>query len=331
MQNIVVTGAAGFIGFHVSKKLLDMGYSVHGIDNLNDYYDPKLKQARLAILQGYDSFHFDHLDISNYEQLKTCIKSSNSKTVIHLAAQAGVRYSIENPFTYVTSNVMGHLNILEVCKDIPDFDRLIYASSSSVYGNTDKTPFSIHDRIDKPVSLYAATKFMDELMSYTYWELYGLKTIGLRFFTVYGPYGRPDMAPFKFTKKIMEGDTIDVYNHGDLRRDFTYIDDIVDGVIRCLSLKSKSSRETDKKIENYPRIYNLGNNKPVKLMDFIGILEKWTGIPANKRMLDMQKGDVYETYADITESVADLGYEPKTSLDEGLRKTVEWYRDFYKV
>jgi UDP-glucuronate 4-epimerase len=315
-MKIIVTGAAGFIGYHVSKRLLDAGNEVVGIDNLNDYYDPALKSARLEILNKNINFHFYKLDICDFTALKECI--GNAKIIIHLAAQAGVRYSLENPFSYVQSNVVGHLNILEVCRNIKDFERLIYASSSSVYGQNTKMPFSVEDRVDQPASLYAATKRADELMSHTYAHLYGINTIGLRFFTVYGEYGRPDMAPMKFTKKIIDGDVIDVYNHGDLKRDFTYIDDVVDGVIASI----RSPLDGNK-------IYNLGNNNPEKLMDFISILEKHIGKKAVLNMMSMQKGDVYETYADITESKRDLNFSPKTSLDLGLKKTVEWFRKFY--
>ncbi len=309
---IIVTGAAGFIGFHVSKRLLEMEYDVVGIDNMNNYYDPKLKESRLGILQKQSKFTFHKIDICEYEKLKKCI--GDSKIIIHLAAQAGVRYSLENPFAYVQSNVVGHLNILEVCRNIKGFERLIYASSSSVYGQNTKMPFSVDDRVDHPASLYAATKRADELLSHTYSHLYDINMIGLRFFTVYGEYGRPDMAPMKFTKKILNGESIDVYNNGDLKRDFTYIDDIVDGVIASMSSPL-----------NGHKIYNLGNNKPETLMNFIALLEKHTGKTAIKNMLPMQKGDVYETYADITESQTDLKFNPKTSLDQGLEKMVRWY------
>lgn len=311
-MKVIVTGAAGFIGFHVSKRLLEMKYDVVGIDNMNNYYDPKLKEARLGILQKYSKFTFSKIDICEYEKLRECI--GDAKIVIHLAAQAGVRYSLENPFAYVQSNVVGHLNILEVCRNIKGFERLIYASSSSVYGENTKMPFSVEDRVDHPASLYAATKRADELMSYTYSHLYEINMIGLRFFTVYGEYGRPDMAPMKFTQKILNGESIDVYNNGDLKRDFTYIDDIVDGVIASIIYPLKGHK-----------IYNLGNNKPETLMNFISILEKHTGKSAIMNMLPMQKGDVYETYADIAESKHDLGFNPKTSLDEGLEKMVRWY------
>lgn len=342
---IVVTGAAGFIGFHLSKRLLDLGYHVLGIDNLNDYYDPNLKAARLTILKEYHDFTFEKIDICDFKALKSRIGNSY-KTIIHLAAQAGVRYSIENPWTYVQNNVLGHLNVLEVCRGIEAFQKLIYASSSSVYGHSERaqnakssagddnckedlnygepkenTGYSINDRVDKPVSLYAATKKADELMSYTYSHLYAINAIGLRFFTVVGPMGRPDMAPFLFTKKIFAGEPINVFNYGDLKRDFTYVDDIVDGILGVLKLPKEPGIH---------RVYNLGNHDPVKLLDFIGLLEKHIGKKAEKIMLPMQKGDVYETFADISESVRDFGFKPKTSLDEGLAKLVTWYRDFYK-
>jgi UDP-glucuronate 4-epimerase len=351
-KRIVVTGAAGFIGFHLSKKLLDLDYHILGIDNLNDYYDPELKLARLAILKKYPNFTFEKLDICDFNALKTCICNSSSyKTIIHLAAQAGVRYSLENPWTYIQNNILGHLNILEVCRGIKDFRKLIYASSSSVYGqqssnngsnngsvngsndgsnngsnsgsNGSNNGYSINDRVDSPVSLYAATKKADELMSFTYSHLYGINAIGLRFFTVVGPLGRPDMAPMLFTKKILAGEPINVFNYGNLMRDFTYVGDIVDGIVGVLNLS------TDKE-KGVHKIYNLGNHKSVKLLDFIEILEKHIGKKSDKIMLPMQKGDVYETFADITESERDFGYKPKTSLDEALAKLVAWYIDFYK-
>jgi len=327
VKKIVVTGAAGFIGFHLSEKLLNLGYHVLGIDNLNNYYSVELKAARLAILQKYPNFTFHKIDITNYNELKNVIDDSY-KVIVHLAAQAGVRYSLEDPWTYIQTNVLGHLNILEVCHRIPNFDRLIYASSSSVYGNGGKEgfgqggPMSVSDRVDNPVSLYAATKKADELMTATYVHLYNFRAIGLRFFSVYGKMARPDMAPMKFTKKIIEGEPIDVYNYGDLKRDFTYVDDIVDGIIKCLSVKLP---ETEKH-----KIYNLGNNKPEKLMDFIQILEKHIGKKAILNMLPMQKGDVYETYADISESEKDLNYKPRVTLDEGLKSMVQWYQPFFE-
>ena len=271
-MKIVVTGCAGFIGYHLSKRLLELGHEILGIDNLNDYYDPNLKQARLKLLLESPHFTFVKLDICDYAQLSVTI-GQDYKIIIHLAAQAGVRYSIDNPFTYVQNNVVGHLNILEICRNIKDFKKLIYASSSSVYGSTKKTQaFSVHDRVDEPVSLYAATKKADELMSYTYSHLYNLDITGLRFFTVVGPWGRPDMAPFLFTKKIFADEPINVFNYGDLRRDFTYIDDIVQGIISCIELESNNTH----------KIYNLGNNRPVKLLDFIAILEKIIGKEAEK-------------------------------------------------
>ena len=322
-NKIVVTGAAGFIGFHLSEKLLTLGYQILGIDNVNDYYDPKLKEARLSVLQNYANFKFHKIDIANYDDIKKII-IPDYKIIIHLAAQAGVRYSLENPWTYIHSNVMGHLNILEICRNTPNFNRLIYASSSSVYGHSGKVgPMSTTDRVDNPVSLYAATKKADELMTATYVHLYNFEAIGLRFFSVYGKLARPDMAPMKFTKQIIEGKPIDVYNYGNLKRDFTYVDDIVDGILNCLGVKLP---ETQKH-----KIYNLGNNKPEKLMDFIGILEEHIGKKAIMNLLPMQKGDVYETYADISESEKDLNYSPKVTLKDGLRKTVEWYKEFYGI
>lgn len=353
-QKIVVTGAAGFIGFHLSKRLLTLGYHVLGIDNLNDYYDVSLKEARLKILKEYVDFEFEKLDICDFKALKERIGTSY-KTIIHLAAQAGVRYSIENPWTYVQNNVMGHLNILEVCRGIESFDRLIYASSSSVYGlsnNLDKSSdkssgYSINDRVDQPVSLYAATKKADELMSYTYSHLYGINAVGLRFFTVYAEYARPDMAPMLFTKKILEEQPINVFNHGDLKRDFTYVDDIVDGILGVMHLPLKENSKSEEARSEGPerlersersegkkvgihRIYNLGNHNPVKLLDFIELLEKHIGKKAEKIMLPMQKGDVYETYADISESERDFNFKPRVPLDEGLNKLVKWYKEYYQ-
>lgn len=318
MQRVVVTGAAGFIGFHVAKKLLEKNWEVIGIDNLNDYYDVNLKQARLNILKSSNNFKFHKIDICEFDKLKEAV--ADCKYIIHLAAQAGVRYSLENPFTYIQSNIVGHLNVLEVCRGISGFEKLIYASSSSVYGRNEKIPFSVNDSVVKPASLYAATKISDELMTETYNYLYEINAIGLRFFTVYGEYGRPDMAPFKFTKSIFNNETIDVYNNGDMRRDFTYIDDVVNGVIASL----------EKNIKGH-KIYNLGNNKPENLMDFVKLIEKYSGKNAEINMLPIQPGDIKETFADISEAASDLEYTPKTSLEEGIKKTVEWYRQFYQI
>lgn len=314
-MKILVTGAAGFIGFHVSKMLIDKGYEVVSVDNLNDYYDPSLKKARIAKLH-HKNFHFHELDICNFEELKKV--SNGCAKIIHLAAQAGVRYSIENPHAYIKSNVEGHLNILELARNA---ERLIYASSSSVYGMNEKVPFSINDAVDKPANIYAATKRADELMSYAYHHLYKTPMIGLRFFTVYGEWGRPDMAPMKFTKKIFENQAIEVYNHGNMRRDFTYVEDIISGIIAALELQNFTGN----------KLYNLGNHKPVELMQFIHLLEDAIGIKAALQYTPMQKGEVLETYADITESTQDLGFIPKTSIEEGVVRLVKWYREYYRV
>lgn len=314
-MKILVTGVAGFIGFHTARKLLERGMEVVGVDNLNDYYDPSLKKARVAKLH-HKNFHFHELDICDLEGLRRV--SHGCTQIIHLAAQAGVRYSLENPHAYIKNNVEGYLNILEVARNV---ERLIYASSSSVYGMNEKVPFSVNDAVDKPANIYAATKRTDELMSYTYHHLYHIPMIGLRFFTVYGEWGRPDMAPLKFTKRIFENQAIEVYNHGNMRRDFTYIDDIVSGIMGAVELENFTGN----------KIYNLGNHKPIELMHFIHLIEKEVGNKAAIQYLPMQKGEVLETYADITESQEDLGFNPKTSIEEGTSKLVKWYREYYRI
>ena len=315
---VLVTGAAGFIGFHVSKALLDSGHKVVGIDNLNPYYDVTLKNARLEILKNYDKFYFYKVDLQDMEALKEAFKYHDPEVICNLAAQAGVRYSLTDPFSYQKSNLEGFLNILELAK-ASKTKNLVYASSSSVYGSNKKIPFSVEDRVDTPISLYAATKKANELMAHAYHYLYGIPCTGLRYFTVYGPWGRPDMALFLFTDAILKGRPIDVYNYGKMKRDFTYIDDIVDGTIAALR-------------RPFPyEIFNLGNSQPVELMDFIRILEEELGVEAEKNMLPIQPGDVPETAADIKESKEKLGYEPKTPVREGIRKFVAWYRDYYKV
>ena len=323
MQKILVTGAAGFIGFHLVQKLCADGVQVLGYDNLNDYYDVSLKEARLAELKKHNSFEFIQDDLENDAVMAKAFSDFKPDTVIHLAAQAGVRYSIDNPRAYIDSNLTGFLNILEGCRH-NDVKHLVFASSSSVYGSNTKVPFSENDNVDHPISLYAATKKSNELMAHSYAHLYDIPCTGLRFFTVYGPWGRPDMAYFKFASKIMKGEAIDVYNHGDMKRDFTYIDDIVDGVI-------KSSNEIPQGDDNAPyNIYNIGNNQPENLMDMIGFLETALGKKAELNMLPMQPGDVPSTCADIDKLSEATGFEPTTDLKIGLEKFATWYREFYK-
>jgi UDP-glucuronate 4-epimerase len=321
----LVTGAAGFIGFHVSSALLDRGEQVIGIDDLNAYYDPKLKEARLAQLRGRNGFSFHQIDISDRDAMMTLADAEQGVDgVVHLAAQAGVRYSLENPYAYVQTNVMGHLTVMEACRRLSKLRHLVYASSSSVYGGNTKMPFSVEDPVERPVSLYAATKRTDELMSYCYGHLYGLPLTGLRFFTVYGPWGRPDMAAYIFAKAIFEGQPIKVFNHGDMRRDFTYIDDIVAGVLAALDRPPKV--EEGAKVPH--QVYNLGNHRSERLMDFIQILEKACGREAIKVFEDLQPGDVPDTFADIAASRQDLGFEPRTSIEEGLPHFVSWLRAY---
>lgn len=324
-QPILVTGAAGFIGYHLCRRLLESGYAVAGVDNLNGYYDPALKTARLDELKKFEAFSFAKGDLADWETADALFSSVRPEVAVHLAAQAGVRYSIENPRAYIESNVVGFFNILEAARKHP-LKHLLYASSSSVYGDREKTPFSVEDRVDRPVSLYAATKKSDELFAYTYSHLYGVPSTGMRFFTVYGPFGRPDMAYYKFTKAIFEGAEIDVYNNGELMRDFTYIDDVVACVERMLFSPPKADENGDRYA-----VYNIGNNRPEKLMDFIETLEKAAGIPAKKRFLPMQPGDVYRTCADITETARDFGFAPETPISAGLPKFVEWYGNYYKI
>ncbi len=323
-KKILVTGGAGFIGFHFSKKLLETGCRVVGFDNLNEYYDVKLKYDRLAILQEFEQFQFIKGDLADKNALEQLFEAERPDIVVNLGAQAGVRYSIENPETYMQSNMIGFFNVLECCRHYP-VEHLVYASSSSVYGANKKIPFSTEDKVDNPVSLYAATKKSNELMAHCYSKLYGIPSTGLRFFTVYGPYGRPDMAYFSFTQKIMKGETIKVFNHGDMYRDFTYVDDIVAGMINILSNPPKEN-------ENGVRykIYNIGNNKPEKLMYFIETLEKCLGKEAKKEFYPMQPGDVYQTYADVTDLIEDFDFKPSTPIEEGLQKFAEWYREYYK-
>lgn len=335
-MKILVTGAAGFIGASLSLKLLERGDEVVGIDNLNDYYDVNLKLARLERLRGYDRFKFIKLEIADKAAVEALFARERFQRVMHLAAQAGVRYSITHPHAYIDANIVGFINILEGCRH-HTVEHLAYASSSSVYGANTKMPFSVHDTVDHPVSLYAATKKANELMAHTYSHLYKLPTTGLRFFTVYGPWGRPDMSLFLFTRNIMEGKPIDIFNYGNHRRDFTYIDDIVEGIIRVIDQPAQAnadwrSENPDPASSFAPyRLYNIGNNQPVPLLTFIETLEKCLGKAAIKNLLPMQPGDVPETYADVSELVDDLGYKPATLLEDGISNFVQWYKDFYRM
>lgn len=324
-KTILVTGAAGFIGYHLSKRLLESGYIVAGVDSLNSYYDPQLKRARLGDLLSYDRFSFVEGDLTNPQTVESLMTRNKPEVVVHLAAQAGVRYSIENPRAYIDCNVIGFFNMLEAVRN-HKVEHFLYASSSSVYGNREKTPFSIEDRVDKPISLYAATKKSNELFAYTYSHLFDIPSTGLRFFTVYGPFGRPDMAYFKFTKAILEGRPIDVYNDGKMLRDFTYVDDVTACVERMLFSPPKSD-ETGARYA----IYNIGNNKPVVLLDFIHTLENAIGRPAEIRYLPMQAGDVEKTFADISQTQRDFNFAPQTQIDIGLKRFVDWYRAYYCI
>ncbi|MCU6175091.1 NAD-dependent epimerase [Citrobacter cronae] len=334
-MNYLVTGAAGFIGYHVSKRLLEAGHQVVGIDNLNDYYDVSLKQARLELLVHPD-FQFYKIDLADREGMSDLFASGHFDRVIHLAAQAGVRYSLENPHAYADSNLTGFLNILEGCRH-NKIQHLLYASSSSVYGLNRKMPFSTDDSVDHPVSLYAATKKANELMAHTYSHLYGLPITGLRFFTVYGPWGRPDMALFKFTKAMLEGKSIDVYNYGKMKRDFTYIGDIAEAIMRLQDVIPEPNREWTVEsgspaTSSAPyRVYNIGNSSPVELMDYIQALEDALGMEAKKNMLPLQPGDVLETSADTKALYDVIGFKPETTVKDGVRNFVDWYRDFYNV
>ncbi|MBP2166905.1 UDP-glucuronate 4-epimerase [Erwinia toletana] len=332
----LVTGAAGFIGFHVSQRLLLAGHQVVGIDNLNDYYDVNLKLARLDLLKSHPEFLFVTCDLADRQGMAQLFAEQGFQRVIHLAAQAGVRYSIDNPHAYADANLVGHLNVLEGCRH-HNIEHLLYASSSSVYGLNRKMPFSTDDSVDHPVSLYAATKKANELMSHTYSHLYGIPTTGLRFFTVYGPWGRPDMALFKFTRAIIAGESIDVYNHGQMRRDFTYIDDIAESIIRLQDIVPVKDEnwtvETGSPATSSApyRVYNIGNSQPVTLMAYIEALESALGMSANKNMLPMQPGDVLETSADTQALYDVIGFKPRTGVEEGIKRFVAWYRAFYKV
>ncbi len=334
-MNILVTGTAGFIGSHVAKRLLENGYSVIGIDNLNNYYDVNLKNARLANLE-HKNFFFEKLNLEDRNGIDTIFNKYNPSIVINLAAQAGVRYSLKNPYAYIDSNIVGFTNVLEACRHYR-IKHLIYASSSSVYGANTKLPFSVHDNVDHPISLYAATKKANELMAHTYSHLFDLPTTGLRFFTVYGPWGRPDMALFLFTKNIIEGKPIQIFNNGNMMRDFTYIDDIVESIYRLTSKspipnKSWDGNSPDPGTSYAPyKIYNIGNNNPVNLMDFIDAIEKKLGILAKKEFLPLQSGDVPETYADVQSLFQDIDFRPKTSIVDGVGKFIDWYLEYYQI
>jgi len=336
MRKILVTGAAGFIGFHLSKRLLENGEAVVGIDNLNDYYDVRLKRARLRILRKYEKFSFTKLNIKNRDRVDTLFEDHLFDVVLHMAAQAGVRYSLENPYAYIDSNVTGFMNILEGCR-YKGVQHLVFASSSSVYGANTLMPFSVHHNVDHPISLYAATKKANELMAHVYSSLYKIPCTGLRFFTVYGPWGRPDMALFSFTKAILEGSYIDVFNYGKMKRDFTYIDDIVEGVVRIMDRIPEANPGWDGKAPDPGtsfapyRLYNIGNNSPVGLMEFISSIEKCLGKEAKKNFLPMQPGDVPETFADIDDLMDAVGFKPSTPFEEGIRRFVEWYKKYYRI
>ncbi len=335
-MRILVTGSAGFIGSALSMRLLERGDQVIGIDNLNDYYDVALKRARLERVNGYSNFVDVRISLEDTASVAEIFKTHRPQRVVNLAAQAGVRYSLENPRAYVDSNLVGFLNILEGCRH-HGVESLVYASSSSVYGANTRMPFSVHDNVDHPVSLYAATKKANELMAHTYSHLFQLPTVGLRFFTVYGPWGRPDMALFLFTRNILAGKPIDVFNYGNHRRDFTYIDDIVEGVIRTLDKipatnEHWSGDSPDPATSAAPyRLYNIGSHRPVELMRYIAVLEECLGLKAEKNLLPLQTGDVPDTYADVEALVEDIGYQPSTTIEEGVARFVEWYRGYYRI
>jgi UDP-glucuronate 4-epimerase len=333
---VLVTGTAGFIGNALAIRLLDRGDEVIGLDNVNDYYDPSLKEARLDRIKNHPNFTEERISLEERAEVERVFQQHKPQRVVNLAAQAGVRYSLENPQAYIDANIVGFVNILEGCRH-HNVEHLVYASSSSVYGANESMPFSVHDNVDHPVSLYAASKKSNELMAHTYSHLFGLPTTGLRFFTVYGPWGRPDMALFMFTKNILEGKPIDVFNYGKHQRDFTYIDDIVEGVIRTLDHTASpnpdwSGANPDSATSKAPyRIYNIGSNNPCELLRYIELIEENVGKKADKNMLPMQPGDVLATYADVDALINDVDYKPSTPLEQGVAKFVEWYRDFYKV
>lgn len=334
-MKILITGTAGFIGSHLAKKLIEKGHSIVGVDNINDYYDPQLKEDRLKTIdENYHTFY--KLNLEDYDELTEVFRKEQPDIVINLAAQAGVRYSLENPRAYIDSNIVGFMNVLECCRHF-DVNHLIYASSSSVYGANTSKPFSTSDNVDHPLSLYAATKKSNELMAHTYSHLYNIPTTGLRFFTVYGPWGRPDMALFKFTKSIIEGKEIDVYNHGNMMRDFTYVDDIVEAISRLVERPARPNNEWD---GNNPdpgssyapyKVYNIGNNSPVRLMEFIEAIENKLDIEAKKNYMDLQPGDVPETYANVEDLFRDIDFKPETNIQDGVNNFVDWYIDYYDI
>jgi UDP-glucuronate 4-epimerase len=332
MSQILVTGAAGFIGFHLSRYLLDRGDQVVGLDNLNDYYDVSLKRARLEQLEARSNFRFVQLDLADREAIAHLFATHQFDRVVNLGGQAGVRYSLTNPNAYVDSNLVGFVNILEGCR-YAGVEHLVFASSSSVYGANTKIPFAVADRVDHPISLYAATKKANELMAHTYSHLYGLPITGLRFFTVYGPWGRPDMAPFLFTQSILAQKPIDVFNHGQMYRDFTYVDDIVEGIVRTMDHIPVANPDitNDSMSRAAYRIYNIGNNQPIKLTRFIEVLEDCLGMQAKKNFLPLQPGDVVTTYADVDDLIQDVGFQPRTSIEDGIERFVDWYCRYYQV
>ena len=335
-MKILVTGAAGFIGSSTAKRLLERGETVVGLDNFDDYYDVSLKESRAAVLDAFDDFKMVRIDLADRDSMEALFAEEKFDKVVHLAAQAGVRYSLENPHAYIESNIVGTLHVLEGCRH-NDVQHLVYASSSSVYGANTAMPFSIHQNVDHPLALYGATKKANELMAHTYSSLYGLPTTGLRFFTVYGPWGRPDMALFMFTKNIIEGKPIDVFNYGNHKRDFTYIDDIVEGVIRTLDHTAEPNEAWDPATPDPGtsrapyRIYNIGNQQPVELMTYIEAIEECVGKTAEKNLLPLQPGDVPDTWADTTDLVADVNYQPATPIEVGVKNFVDWYLEFYNV
>lgn len=334
-MKVLITGAAGFIGSHLAKKLISQGHEIIGVDNINDYYDPKLKEDRLKSI-GTDNFTFYKVTLEDADKLEDIFKEQHPDVVVNLAAQAGVRYSLENPRAYIDSNIVGFVNILECCRHY-DVKHLIYASSSSVYGANTSKPFSTSDNIDHPLSLYAATKKSNELMAHTYSHLYNLPTTGLRFFTVYGPWGRPDMALFKFTKAIVNDETIDVYNHGNMMRDFTYVDDIVEAISRLVKKPAQpnpdwSGAHPDPSSSYAPyKIYNIGNNSPVRLMEFVEAIENKLNKTAKKNYMDLQPGDVPETYANVDDLFRDIDFKPETTIQDGVNKFINWYLDYYSI